>query len=114
MRNSCLDIALRELESAGIRDIEQVRGGKHLQLRWQINGHGLRVYTLPATPSDWRSPLNTRAEIRRMLREDGVLHAPERPKPPPRPAPKPVGRLGEIERRLAELEAIVRTKLHTG
>jgi hypothetical protein len=38
MRNPCLEVALRELEAVGIRDVEQVRGGKHLQLRWQVNG----------------------------------------------------------------------------
>ena len=35
MRNHCLETALRELEAVGIRDVEQVRGGKHWQLRWQ-------------------------------------------------------------------------------
>jgi hypothetical protein len=83
MRNPCLEIALRELEAVGIRDVEQVRGGKHWQLRWQVNEHGLRVYTIPGTPGDWRSPHNVRAEIRRMLREDGLLVTTERPEPAP-------------------------------
>ena len=48
MRNPCLEIALRELEAVGIRDVEQVRGGKHWQLRWQVNGHGLRFTPCPA------------------------------------------------------------------
>ena len=49
MRNPCLEIALRELEAVGIRDVEQVRGGKHWQLRWRVNEHELRVYSLPGT-----------------------------------------------------------------
>lgn len=109
MQNPCLDAALHELESAGIRDVAQARGGKHLQLRWKVNGHGLRMYPVPLTPSDWRSPLNVRAEIRRLLREDGVLpERSERPAPPPKPAPKP-DRLTELEQRITALEAIVRT-----
>jgi hypothetical protein len=108
MRTPCLEAALRELDAAGIRDVEQVRGGKHMQIRWQVNGHRLRVYTLPLTPSDWRSPHNTRADIRRLLREDGVLAAPERAEPAPPPAPKP-DRFTEIERRLQALEDFVRT-----
>ena len=108
MRNPCLDAALRELEAAGVRDVEQVRGGKHWQLRWQVNGHGLRICTLPGTPGDWRSVHNTRAEIRRMLREDGVLAAPKRPEPTPPPAPK-LDRIAELERRVAALEDLVRT-----
>jgi hypothetical protein len=107
MRNSCLEIALRELEAVGIRDVEQIRGGKHLQLRWHVNGRGLRICTVPVTPSDWRSSHNTRSEIRRMLREDGLLTVPERSEPPPPPAPKP-DRLAELERRVQALEDVVR------
>ena len=76
-----LNIALQELESAGIRDVERANGGKHLQLRWRVNGGTLRVYSMPATPSDWRASRNTRADVRRLLREDGVLT--ERAKPQP-------------------------------
>ena len=112
MRNPCLEIALRELEAVGIRDVEQVRGGKHWQLRWQVNEHGLRVYTIPGTPGDWRSPHNVRAEIRRMLREDGLLVTTERPEPAPAPTPK-LDRLAELERRMTMLEDLVRT-IQTG
>ena len=113
MRNPCLEIALRELEAVGIRDVEQVRGGKHWQLRWRVNGHGLRVYSLPGTPSDWRSSHNVRAEIRRMLREDGLLAAPERPEPAPTSAAPKIDRVAELERRVAALEELVHT-IQTG
>ena len=60
-----------------------------------------RVYTLPATPGDWRSSRNTRADIRRLLREDGVFTPPlQQPEPPPRK----LDRLAELERRVAALE----------
>jgi len=43
MRNACLDAALAELDAVGIRDYQLVRGGKHLQLRWTVAGHTLRM-----------------------------------------------------------------------
>jgi hypothetical protein len=73
MRNACLDAALAELEAVGIRDYQLARGGKHLQLRWTVAGRILRMLTIPLTPSDWRSPQNTRSDLRRLLREDGLL-----------------------------------------
>jgi hypothetical protein len=103
VRNDCLEAALRELAAAGIRDVAQSRGGKHIQLRWSINGNGLRIYSLPATPSDIRASHNTRAGIRRILRADGVLTTPER-----KPPPKPVDRVTALEQRVAALEQTVR------
>jgi sugar phosphate isomerase/epimerase len=110
MRNPCLDAALRELAAAGIRDIEQVRGGKHWQLRWRVNGHGLRIYTLSSTLGDWRSAHNTRAEIRRILRADGVLAASNRAEPTSALASAPkFDRIAELERRMAAVEEFIRT-----
>jgi hypothetical protein len=99
VKNDCLDAALRELRAAGIRGIERSYGGKHIQLRWQRDGHPLRLYTLPATPSDWRSPHNVRADIRRILREDGLL-VPAEPSTPTRIP----SRLERLEQRVAHLE----------
>jgi hypothetical protein len=113
MRNECLAVALRELDAAGVRNVMRVNGGKHLQLRWQVNGHGLRIYTVPVSPSDWRSPHNTRAEIRRLLREDGVLVVPEKVAPAPARKPDTVARMDGLERRLSELEALVRDLVRT-
>jgi hypothetical protein len=72
MRNPCLDAALAELETVGIRNYELARGGKHLQLRWSVAGI-MRMLTVPGTPSDWRSPRNTRRDIRALLRLDGII-----------------------------------------
>jgi hypothetical protein len=87
MRNPCLEAALRELSDAGIRDVERAQGGKHLQLRWRVNGGQQRMYSLSATPSDVRAAANTRADIRRMLKADGPL--PDQTKPTAAPAVKP-------------------------
>jgi hypothetical protein len=101
MKNDCLAAGLAELEAAGIRDVERVYGGKHLQLRWRVNGHATRMYSMPITPSDVRSPANTRAGIRRLLREDGALTTPE---PKPKPATNPPDRITAMEHRIATLE----------
>jgi hypothetical protein len=85
MKNECLEIALRELKAVGVRDIEQAHGSKHLQLRWRVNGREVRFYTLPCTPSDVRSPHNVRSDIRRLLREDGVLTTMSKPPAPKQP-----------------------------
>ena len=72
MRNPCLDAALAELDAVGIRNYQLARGAKHLQVRWTVAGV-LRMMTIPGSPSDWRSPQNTRRDMRRLLREDGLI-----------------------------------------
>ena len=71
MRNDCLTAALQELDAAGIRDIARAYGGKHMQIRWQVNGTE-RMYVLPITPSDIRAAANAPAAIRRILRRRPV------------------------------------------
>ena len=106
MRNPCLDAALAELEAVGIRDYQLARGGKHLQLRWTVAGHSLRMLTVPLTPSDWRSPRNTRSDIRKLLRLDGLLEMPQPngAHPPVKPAVETWRQqLDELARRLSQL-----------
>jgi hypothetical protein len=75
-RNQCLDVALAELEAVGIRNYELAHGSKHLQLRWSVGGRSMRMLTIPFSPGDWRSLWNTRSDIRRLLRLDGMLDMP--------------------------------------
>jgi hypothetical protein len=111
-RNPCLDAALCELEAAGIRDVERGYGGKHLQLRWRVNGGEERMYSLPNTPSDVRAGANARADIRRMLKADGLLLDTTKPAaatvPRPRTWQDEIRRLeaeiGNLKVRIAELE----------
>jgi hypothetical protein len=102
MKNECLAAALRELDAAGVRDVSRAYGSKHLQLKWSANGHAQRMYSVALTPSDWREPRNVAAEIRRMLRADGLLTA-----DPPKP-PKPLDRISRLEARVAALESALR------
>jgi hypothetical protein len=99
MKNDCLAAALEELAKAGIRTPTVARGGKHLQLRW-AGPHGEpRMATVACTPGDPRSLENTRRDVRRILRADGMLDgAPASP-----PARQP-SRIELVERKLVELE----------
>jgi hypothetical protein len=71
-RNRDLAASLAALREAGVYDVIIMHGAKHLQLRWTYNGQS-RMVTVPCTASDLRSPLNTRAEVRKLLRRDGLL-----------------------------------------
>jgi hypothetical protein len=95
MRNECLDAAREALREAGVHDHTVARGGKHLQVQWFYAGRP-RVYVLPATASDVRAVANTRAGVRRILREDGLLQEVVEEKPKPRPL--------SLEQRVARLE----------
>jgi hypothetical protein len=66
MRNLCLDAALDELASAGIREPVVAHGAKHPQLRWTTPRGELRVFAVPSTPSDWRSAENVRRDLRKI------------------------------------------------
>jgi hypothetical protein len=79
-QNPCINAACEELERAGIRNVEIANGSRHPQLRFCINGVP-RIFSTCGTPSDWRSPENTRRDMRHFLRKEGVISAPE-----PRPA----------------------------
>ena len=98
MKNACLEAALDELNDAGIRDVAHARGGKHYQVRWGGSNGATRVYNLPCTPSDYRAAANVRADIRRLLRADGLLVDREPAKP------RPLDRMTRLEQRLAAVE----------
>jgi hypothetical protein len=100
MRNLCLSAALEELAKAGVREPVIAYGAKHPQIRWTTPRGEMRVFAVPGTAGDWRSAENVRHDLRRILRDDGMLTAPE-----PRPAPvKQPSRIELVERRLAEVE----------
>jgi hypothetical protein len=77
MKNECLDAVLRELERRGIRPTVH-NDRKHLLVEWDLPSGGKRQYTLPTTPSDRRAWLNARAEVRRMLKRDGLQNGPQK------------------------------------
>jgi hypothetical protein len=86
------------LSAAGVRDVAHARGSKHYQLRWARPNGEMQIYSMPGTPSDYRSVANTRAEVRRLLREDGFLVDREPTKP------RPLDRMSRLEQRVAAVE----------
>jgi hypothetical protein len=46
-------------------------GGKHVRVRWVDAGRRFTLY-VPASPSDHRARLNSRAVLRRILRNGGA------------------------------------------
>ena len=113
MKNPELDAALSELKTAGISDPIVSRGGKHLQLRWQV-GNAIRFFTVSTTPSDWRGGRNAKAEIRRLLKADGFLVKDEPAGAPAAPTKaRPAWRveIESLKRRIAEIEARLAQKV---
>lgn len=66
------DIIANELLAHGIKYRTEKAGSGHTNIYWEIGGKERR-YTTSTTPSDHRSRLNCRAEVRRMLRADGIV-----------------------------------------
>jgi hypothetical protein len=99
MRNPCIDAAIAELRDAGVYNYKLARGSKHPQIHWEANG-APRFYVMPGTPGDVRSARNVRADIRRMLRADGLVAAAN-------PTERPPSRLPTLEQRVARLERLL-------
>jgi Rha family phage regulatory protein len=69
--NIDIDTICEEVRAVGLEPIIR-QGGKHAAVTWRV-GEVERVYHTSLTPSDHRSHLNARSEVRRMLRSDGLL-----------------------------------------
>ena len=67
-----LSVVKKELALYGIKPDVDTTGGNHVRISWQIPGKAKRSMTVANTGSDWRGPLNERANVRRLLREDGL------------------------------------------
>lgn len=78
-RSPCVEAALRELDKFGIIGKTEQRG-KHMNIIWQ-HGTQQRSVLAAVTPSDYRAPLNTRARVRRLIRQDGITMPDPKTKP---------------------------------
>jgi hypothetical protein len=96
--NGCLKAALEELALAGVREVTHAQNAKSYQVRWQSMTGAPRMLSVSITPSDHFAPSKVRADVRRILRADGMLI--DRPAP----APKPPDRMTRLEQRLSALE----------
>jgi hypothetical protein len=70
-KSECLDVVLRELRENNIKPAVN-SGGKHIAVSWYHNTESRR-FTCDISASDHRAIVNARADIRRILRRDGVL-----------------------------------------
>lgn len=73
-RNEGIDLLLEELERHGLRG-EVGDRGKHLEIAWNAPA-GRRFVIVARTPSDWRASMNSRSDMRKMLRKDGLTPKP--------------------------------------
>jgi len=73
--NDCIEAICEEVRAVGLAPTVQP-SGKHAAVTWNCNGVE-RVYYTALTPSDRRAPLNARGDVRRILREDGILSSDE-------------------------------------
>ena len=72
-RNAAVEIINDLLAQAGIKpEKPRITGGTHIQIRWVANGNK-RMYHTGYSPSDWRIQRRVEADVRRMLREDGII-----------------------------------------
>ncbi|MBR0741144.1 hypothetical protein JQ581_29855 [Bradyrhizobium liaoningense] len=71
--NELTEIAISELKAHGIRAQLRDTNGGHIEIAWQVVPEKeVRRVIVAKTTSDWRSRMNTRAEVRRLLRADNV------------------------------------------
>lgn len=92
-RNEHLELVIDELERYGLRG-EVGERGKHLEIAFETP-LGRRFIIVPKTPSDWRGAMNSRSDLRKILKKDNLQpkvisqlsyqKAMSLPKPPPPP-----------------------------
>ncbi|QOZ68905.1 hypothetical protein [Bradyrhizobium arachidis] len=71
--NELTEIALNELKAHGIKGHLRDTNGGHIEITWQVVPEKqVRTIIVAKTTSDWRSRMNTRADVRRLLRADNV------------------------------------------
>jgi hypothetical protein len=66
-RHRQIEIATEVLGEFGIKP-RIVPGGKHLKLQFEVSGRRLQYIVSHSPSSNWRDGLNTRANLRRLIR----------------------------------------------
>lgn len=69
-RHEIIDLLMEEIERYGLKGEVNDRS-KHLEFSWE-GPHGRRFIIVAKTPGDHRASLNSRADLRRMLKADGL------------------------------------------
>lgn len=71
MRNEITDLLIEELEKYGLKGHLEDRS-KHIEVYWLLPNGERRFTIVPRTASNWRSGMNARSDLRKMLRADNV------------------------------------------
>lgn len=71
MKNLCLEAICAELDAVGI-EYAVNHGGKHIRIEWEHAGEP-RLMVCALTPSDRRAHMNSRSDVRAILRTDGLI-----------------------------------------
>lgn len=66
-KTTIVDVVVAEIVACGL-DHEVEHGGKHPKVRFFVKGRRY-TYVVPGSTSDYRSALNCRAGIRRLIRQ---------------------------------------------
>ncbi len=101
--NEIMNMVLGELRGVGVRAPIISASGRRFQVRWP-SPKGLRVFTVAGSASDRRAVDNARADVRRMLRADGMLASGAEPAEKPDRA---LSKIEKIEQRLRRVEQLV-------
>lgn len=110
--NDDVEAVCREVRDAGLEPVVARLKNNHMRVSWRA-GDKIRSCVTPGTPSDYRSALNSRADARRILRQDGYEKLPVTKKEPegvvekmfhvPEPSEPLVQRVGRLEDQLEAL-----------
>jgi hypothetical protein len=76
--NPILNNAIFQLAEVGIKQPKVWKGGKHYRISWEHQGE-YRTLTVPLSPGDHRSARNNSAQLKRILRSDGLLKKEDQP-----------------------------------
>ncbi|MGY8677285.1 hypothetical protein Q2941_05635 [Bradyrhizobium sp. UFLA05-153] len=86
--NELTEIALNELKLHGVKGHTRDTNGGHIEIAWQVVPEKeVRRVFVAKTASDWRARMNTRAEVRKLLRADNVTLKSQNEKQPQKPKP---------------------------
>jgi hypothetical protein len=66
-KRQCVDVLTRELARHGVTRWRIDRKRRHPRLTFEWNGRET-FYVMPSRSPDWRSALNARSDLRRILR----------------------------------------------
>jgi hypothetical protein len=73
-REDALHVISSEFKLWGVKFQKRDLGSGHIELRWQVTpDKEVRRHVVPKTGSDHRGPLNSRAQVRRLFQQDGLV-----------------------------------------